>query len=80
MTKILTGFIKSCENAFSSITFPEFVLPARFLQLKLILLVKYERFGCELSYKPRKEASEIANVIKKGDQYLGYLAWSEIYL
>jgi hypothetical protein len=73
--------IKQAELSLMCIIEPGFSLIAKYILLKLLLLVSTEKFGCGLDYKPRSGGyKEVAKQIKIDDSYIGYLAYCEIYL
>ena len=62
------------------ITSPDLMLLAYYLYLKLALFVSKERFGVALQQSTKKEPKAIASLIMKLDKYLGYVAYTEIYM
>jgi hypothetical protein len=44
------------------------------------MLVKLCLLGEKLDYKFKLQSKDYANQIKKLDDYMGYMAWAEIYL
>ena len=49
-TRVLNSYIKACEVALLSVSAAELFLNARYILLKLYLLLLKERFGCNLKY------------------------------
>lgn len=55
------------------------VIHARYTLIKLYLLLRTEKFGCNYQGKSRlPDCNKIADSIKKKNEYLGYLAYIEI--
>lgn len=65
--KYITSIIKSCEEALRNITDASMILEAKFVLLKLTLMIKKERFGCDLCYPIIQSASEVARTIRDID-------------
>jgi hypothetical protein len=48
--KYISGIAKSCELTLRDVTEIDLIMIAKYLLLKLSLLMQKERFGCDLSY------------------------------
>lgn len=48
--KYISGIAKSCEDALKVITEIDLIMPAKYTLLKLTLLMRKERFGCDLNF------------------------------
>jgi len=80
-TRVLNSYIKACEVALVSVTAAELMLPAKYILLKLYLLLFKERFGCNLKYPVTMNTCQsLASQINDKDRYIGYLAFCEVYL
>lgn len=63
--KLLNELIKSCEQTLSSVTHYQIIIPARYILIKLFLMLKTERFGCGYVGKNRLlECQRLAEQIK----------------
>lgn len=54
--RVLLSYIKACETALISVTAADLFLNARYILLKLYLLLLKERFGCNLESKATMKA------------------------
>jgi hypothetical protein len=63
------------------VTYADLFIHARYILLKLYLLLLKERFGCNLeSRATMKACKDLATQINEKDRYIGYLAFCEVYL
>ena len=59
--------IKSCDEALRTITSIDMIMAAKYTQLKLILMLRHERFGCDLNYVMVASAPDICRAIRDLD-------------
>ncbi len=65
------GIIKSCDEALRSITQIDLIIPAKYILLKLTLMLNKERFGCDISIALIQNANDLSRFIRDIDQYVG---------
>lgn len=62
------------------ITQIDLIMPAKYTMLKLTLLMRKERFGCDLNFQLQQPAADLTRSIRDLDQYVGQLARAEVYI
>jgi hypothetical protein len=77
--KYVTTLHKACEDALKAVITPDMALTARYILLKVSLLMRREKFSCD--YMAGEWSAKVPDVVKQireVDSYMGQLAKVEV--